>query len=134
VVGPGRRFAKRESVSFEELADEEVHENQARTSAALFDAIVPPFTPSGRPIRRTHPWRSTEDLSKLIAHGRIVHPAAADVPLFQRPDLREIPIPDMPPRPLGLIWCIARERDDPGACRDSPRDRATPLTPLSAGG
>jgi len=41
VVGPGHRFAKRESVSFEELADEEVHENQAHTSAALFDAIVP---------------------------------------------------------------------------------------------
>jgi hypothetical protein len=39
----------------------------------------------------------------------MVHPAAADVPIFQRADLREIPIPDMPPLPLGLIWCTAHE-------------------------
>jgi hypothetical protein len=108
VVGLGHRLAQRRSVSFEELADEEVHHNRAGIPAALFDAVVPPFTPSGRPIRRTQPWRSTEDVCKLIAQGRIVHPSSADVPFFQRPDLRAIPIPDMPPLPLGLIWCTAR--------------------------
>jgi DNA-binding transcriptional LysR family regulator len=109
VIGHGHRLANRESVSFEELADEEANLNHEGTPDALFDAIVPPFTPSGRPIRRTQPWRSTEDLCQLIARGLTVHPAACDIPIFQRADLRQIPIPDMPPLPLGLIWCTVRE-------------------------
>lgn len=109
VVGLGHRLANRESVSFEELADEETHHNQEGTPTALFDAIVPPFTPSGRPFLRTQPWRSVEDICQLIAQGKTVHPAAVDVPVFQRADLKQIPIPDMPPLSLGLLWCTVRE-------------------------
>lgn len=109
LVGLGHRLAGRESVSFEELADEETHENRPEFPAPLFDAIVPPATPAGRPIRRTQPWRSQEDVARLVAQGRIVHPTMADIPQYQRSDLTTIPIRDMPPMPLGLIWCSARE-------------------------
>ena len=109
VVGLGHRFADREWVSIEELADEETHGNESGLPTALFDAIIPPFTPSGRPIRRTYPWRSSEDTTWLIAQGLIVHTSVAGVPVYQRADLRVIPISDMPPVPLGLIWCTARE-------------------------
>jgi DNA-binding transcriptional LysR family regulator len=109
VVGLGHRLAGRESVSWEDLADEETHGNQPLMPSKLFDEIIPPATPSGRPIRRTYPWRSTEDNIQMIAQGLIIHTSMADVPLFQRPNLKMIPISDMPPTPLGLIWYTARE-------------------------
>jgi hypothetical protein len=79
--GLGRRLAGREAVFFEELADEEVHENRPDFPAALYDAIVLPATPSGRPIRRTCPWRSSQDIARMVAVGRIVHPSVTDIPL-----------------------------------------------------
>ena len=109
VVGLGHRLAGRESISFEDLADEEVHDGRPDYPAAIFDVVVPPVTPSGRMIRRTHQWRSWEDVIRLVALGRIVQPSAAGIPVFQRPDLREIPIVDMPPLPLGLTWVTTRE-------------------------
>lgn len=139
VVGLGHRLAERESISFEELADEQVHGGRPDYPAAVFDAIVPPVTPSGRVIRRTHPWRSWEDIIRLTALGQIVHPSATGVPLFQRADLREIPIPDMPPLPLGLIWVTTRENAriralasvareiGPRPAQQQPRGRASAL-------
>ena len=110
VVGRGHRLAGRDQVSVEDLGDEEVVQHtDARCPAGLYDAIVPPRTPSGRPIRRTYPWRSGEECIKLIAQGRIVHPTMAGVAMFRRPDLVIIPIRDLPPMPLGLIWCTTHE-------------------------
>jgi DNA-binding transcriptional LysR family regulator len=108
-VGREHRLAARESVSLEDLGDEEVHDNVPTLPVVLYDAIVPPVTPSGRPIPRTHPWRSAQDVAALIARGRIVHPTMASVPFFTRGDIVLIPIRDLPPMPLGLIWCTAHE-------------------------
>ncbi len=44
-----------------------------------------------------------------MARGRIVHPTSSDVPIFDRDDLALIPISDLPPLPLGLVWCTSRE-------------------------
>jgi DNA-binding transcriptional LysR family regulator len=109
LVGRGHRLACRESVTVEDLADEAVHENAPTFPAALYDAIVPPVTPSGRPIRRSYPWESDEDVLTAVARGRIVHPGMAGVALTSRPDFVQVPIRDLPPMPLGLIWCTARE-------------------------
>jgi DNA-binding transcriptional LysR family regulator len=105
----GHRLAHQESVSVEDLGGEEVHENAAPFPEALYDAIVPRFTPSGRPIRRTYPWRTDEDVLTAVARGRIVHPVMSGVALFTRPDFALVPIRDLPPMPLGLIWCTAHE-------------------------
>jgi hypothetical protein len=51
-VGPTHPLAKRRVVDAEELAD---YTNTGFTQSlplALFDAIMPPNTPSGRPVRR----------------------------------------------------------------------------------
>jgi DNA-binding transcriptional LysR family regulator len=108
-VGRGHRLQTRESVSIEDLADEEVHDNAASFPDALYDAIVPRFTPAGRPIRRTFPWISDEDVLTAVARRRIVHPTMRGTALFSRADFVLIPIRDMPPMPLGLIWCTAHE-------------------------
>lgn len=102
-VGRGHRLAGRESVSVEDLADEEMHQGQ-NFPPAVYDALVPPTAPSGRPLPRTVPWRSTEEITALVARGRIVHPVVVGVPTFQRDDIVLVPIRDLPPLPLGLIW------------------------------
>jgi DNA-binding transcriptional LysR family regulator len=108
-VGRGHRLAHRESVSVEDLGDEQVHENAPPFPETLYDAIVPRFTPAGRPIRRTYPWRTNEDVFTAVARGQIVYPVMSGVALFTRPDFVLIPIRDLPALPLGLIWCTAHE-------------------------
>lgn len=66
-VGSGHRLAGRDSVAAEELADEETHELPPSFPAALGDAIIPRFTPSGRPIRRTLPYDATGEASRWWA-------------------------------------------------------------------
>ena len=44
-----------------------------------------------------------------MARGRIVHPTSSAVPIFDRNDVVLIPIGDLPPLPLGLVWRTSRE-------------------------
>lgn len=74
-----------------------------------YDAIIPPCTPSGRPIPRTQVVRSFHDVSYLVARGHIVHPTMVGIAAFQRDDISPVPICDLPPMPLGLVWCTAHE-------------------------
>ena len=76
---------------------------------ALYDAIFPPRAPSGREIRRGPPVRSIHELVSLVARGQIVHPTASGIPMFTRDDIALVPIADLPPLPLGLIWVTAHE-------------------------
>jgi len=79
------------------------------TPPAVYDLLVPPRTPSGRLIRRTQPVRTINEILSFVARGRIVHPTSSTVPIFDRDDVVLIPIDDVPPIPLGLVWCTSRE-------------------------
>ena len=102
-------LAIRPSVSIEEVAGREVALMTPPFPPALYDAIIPPRTPAGRAIGRTQPVRGIHELVALVARGRIVHPTAAGIPMFSRDDIALVPITDLPPLPLGLIWCTAHE-------------------------
>ena len=97
------------SVSVEDLADREVALMTPPFPPALYDAIAPPRTPSGRVIRRTEPARSIHELVSLIARGQAVWPTASGIAMFVRDDIALVPIKDLPPLPLGLIWCTAHD-------------------------
>ena len=109
VVARSQRLATRTSMLIEDLADEQVALLPPPFPAALYDAILPPRTPSGRPIARAQPVRSINEIAAHVAHGRIVHVTMAGVPVFARDDAVLIPIQDLAPIPLGLIWSTARE-------------------------
>jgi len=94
-------------VSAEELALEEVARLPPSFPPAQADAIIPPRTPSGRPIPRTVAVRSFHELSSLVARGQIVHPTMTGISMLHRDDIVLDPICDLPPMPLGLIWCTA---------------------------
>src|SRR5207247_1431006 len=100
-------LAARQSVSLEDIADRDVALMIPPFPPALYDAIIPPCTPSGRVIRRSQPARSIHELVALVARGKIVHPTAAGIPMFARDDICLVPLTDVLPLPLGLIWCTA---------------------------
>jgi DNA-binding transcriptional LysR family regulator len=102
-------LAVRRSVSVEDLADREFALMVPPFPPALYDAIIPPRTPSGREIRRTQQVHSIHELVALVAQGRIVHSTAAGIPMFSRNDIALVPVTDLPPLPLGLIWCTAHD-------------------------
>jgi DNA-binding transcriptional LysR family regulator len=106
-VGRGHRLATEESVSIEDVAEEEVHENAPTFPSAVYDALAPPVTPTGRPIRRTYPWISDDDVLTAVARGRIVHPTMAGTAVFTRPDIVLIPFRDVAPTKIGLVWSKA---------------------------
>jgi hypothetical protein len=56
-----------------------------------------------------------------VARGRIVHPTSSTVPIFNRDDVVLIPITDLPPLPLGLVWCTSRENPRIRALNDVAR-------------
>jgi DNA-binding transcriptional LysR family regulator len=108
-VAPSHRLAHQTTVSVEELAEEEVALFPATTPPAVYDLLVPPRTPSGRPIRRTQPIRTIHEILSFVARGRIVHPTSSTVPIFDRDDVVLVPINDLRPIPLGLVWSTSRE-------------------------
>lgn len=106
-VAHHHRLAGRESVSAEELADELVDCPSTPLPTALLDAIIPPRTPSGRTIKRTPTGPSLTQSLAEIALGRVVHPTMQGVVQLERHDIVLVPIHDLPPLPLGLIWRTA---------------------------
>ena len=108
-VATTHRLAGRSAVSVEELAREEVAEFPPTIPPAVADLLIPATTPSGRPIRRAQPVQTIHEILSLVARGRIVHLTSSAVPIFDRDDVVLIPIDDLPPLPLGLVWCRNRE-------------------------
>ena len=120
-VAPSHRLAGQSAVSIEELANEEVALFPPTTPSAVYDLLVPPHTPSGRPIRRTVGVRTINEILAFVAGGRIVHPTSSTVPMFDRDDIVLIPIDDLPPIPLGLVWSARRENARIRALDDTAR-------------
>jgi DNA-binding transcriptional LysR family regulator len=121
-------LARRGTASAEDLADYETA--WARPGALyddivpLFDAILPPRTPSGRAVRRTRAVGGLHETLALVASGQVVHPTVAGLPLAQRSDITLLPLAGLPPLRLGPIWCTAHENarikafaDTAAACR-----------------
>jgi DNA-binding transcriptional LysR family regulator len=108
-VGLGHRLASREPVSIEDLADERLNDDAHSYPTALLEALAPHTTPSGRPIPRDKPVETFQGLLYNVALGRVVHPTMSGISAVIRPDIVLVPIRDLPPMPLGFIWCAAHE-------------------------
>jgi DNA-binding transcriptional LysR family regulator len=73
-------LARRPAVSLEDVAGRDVALMIPPFPPALYDAIIPPCTPSGRVIHRSQPVRSIHELVASVARSRIVHPTTAGIP------------------------------------------------------
>ena len=117
-VAPSHRLAAKATVSIEDLADEQVALLPSSTPTAVYDLLIPPLTPSGRPIRRTQPVRTINEILSFVARGHIVHPTSSNVPIFDRDDVVLIPF-DRAFRSFPSVSCGAPVERTPGSARFS---------------
>ncbi|MEU1206909.1 LysR family transcriptional regulator [Nocardia sp. NPDC005825] len=109
-VGAGHRLAQRESVSYEDLADEIVI--GGAQPDYWREALTPGHTPSGRPIRIGPAVATESAMLPILSNGEavaVVHSHASRN--YARSDLRYIPIHDAPPSRWVLLWRTATETD-----------------------
>lgn len=104
-------LSSRAAVSLEDLAAHRVYRPAATFPEALSEALSPAATPSGRPIPRAEdPLGTPLEILAAVVTGQVVAPTVATHSRYlAQPNVRLIPIIDMPPLPLGLIWCTARQ-------------------------
>lgn len=112
-VGHNHPLAAAADISVEQLADQPVLTQSAATfPAAVQDLFVPARTPRGLHIPRApkvDTKTSVQEWIALVAHGHGVAMTVTGVPQFRREDIALIPITDLPPLPLGLIWSRGNE-------------------------
>jgi DNA-binding transcriptional LysR family regulator len=103
IVAKHDPLAKRESITYEDLADRAVSDSPA-FPREMIDAFIPPVTPSGRVLRRIAN-EGSEDTLMRVALGVQVHPT---VPSFfdhySHPGVTSVPVRDLPPSETALAW------------------------------
>lgn len=110
VVSSSHPLAKQDTVSVEDVADWEVAAIPSDYPAALRDAIIPKTTPSGRTVRSRRLVHDAAEAWALVARGVIIHPGMSSMAeKLSRDDIVLVPIRDLPPMPLGLVWCRSHE-------------------------
>ncbi|GGN56326.1 hypothetical protein GCM10012285_50850 [Streptomyces kronopolitis] len=116
VVGAGHPLAARESVSIEELADYDTFARPGSFPGYVWDEVVPPRTPAGRPIRRSHLVSAIPEMMRLVSQCEAVHISLLSLADIAPPRIRVVPIHDLPPAPVTVAW--RRERELPVHVRE----------------
>jgi DNA-binding transcriptional LysR family regulator len=108
-VSARHRFARRTSVSMEDLAADRVLRPRA-VPDYMDESLVPRRTPSGRPIERGPDFGTVQEMLSLIGAGKGVFPVPAHAGRYDtRPDVAYVPISDGLPRERRLVWRSAAE-------------------------
>jgi DNA-binding transcriptional LysR family regulator len=104
VLGARHPLAGRSWISVEELAGFPAFRCPRAFPGYVWDQVVPPATPAGRPIRRRHELRSTAQMMDLVTRGSAVHLSLLSLADVAPPAVRVVPVPDLPPAPVALAW------------------------------
>lgn len=103
-VSVDHELAGRPSVSVEELADF-AHIKVPGMPEAWENGYLPFHTPSGRAIERVESVTNADELLQLVSTGEIIHPFPAHVAHYwSLPQIRWVPIPDLPRLTYALVW------------------------------
>jgi hypothetical protein len=74
---------------------------------------MPPTNAEGTPIPRVRVETTISTMAEYVAHvskGSFVHPTVRSLSeVVNRDDLRYVPIDDLPPLDLCLVWCTSHE-------------------------
>ncbi|MCQ4207521.1 LysR family transcriptional regulator [Streptomyces longispororuber] len=98
-------FARRTSLSLEDLARVRVFELPATVPESLRLHRTPRTTPSGRPIERGPATATFNEMLTLIGAGQGTFVVGAQVRrYYARPDVAYVPIDDAPPLEWALLW------------------------------
>jgi DNA-binding transcriptional LysR family regulator len=109
-VSSGHPFARRASVSLEDLARDTVLRPAASTPGYWDQSCVPQRTPAGRLIQRGQVTETFQEMLTLIGAGKGMYPVGGQAArYYTRPDVAYIPFRDAPPFEWGLVWPAAGE-------------------------
>ncbi|MEV0203402.1 LysR family transcriptional regulator [Nonomuraea sp. NPDC050691] len=116
-------FARRTSVSLEDLARVTLLQLPRTLPGSLRADRTPSATPSGRPIEPGPSASTFNEMLTLIGAGHGVFPVGAHATRYYvRPDVAYVPFSDAPPLRWGLMWradgATARVRAFNDAARD----------------
>jgi DNA-binding transcriptional LysR family regulator len=109
IVGADHPLAARASVSIEELAGFDAFHCPGSMPPYVWDEVVPPVTPSGRPIHRRHHLTTTAGMIDLVANAGAVHISLLSLADVVPPTVRVVPIHDLPPAPVAVAWVAGRD-------------------------
>jgi DNA-binding transcriptional LysR family regulator len=120
-VSAGHRLATRQSVSYEDLADEAVLTGAA--PGYWREALIPTHTPAGRLVPGGPAAVNGTQILAIVASGEAVCPVHAHATrYYARPDIAYVPIHDAPLGRWALCWRTSSEteaiRDFAGAAGD----------------
>ncbi|MDP9869466.1 MULTISPECIES: LysR family transcriptional regulator [Streptosporangium] len=105
-VSSGHPFARRDSVTVEDLARDTVLV-PADAPEYLLDALIPAQAPSGRPIQREQILTSRQELLTLVSGGAGMAVVGSQATRYHaRPDIVYVPIADLPPIEYGPVWPV----------------------------
>lgn len=108
-VSARHSFAKRTSVSLEDLARDKVLRPRSLPDY-MDESLVPRRTPSGRPIERGPEFSTVQEMLSLIGAGLGMFPVPAHASRYDtRPDVAYIPISDGLLRERRFIWRTTAE-------------------------
>ncbi len=104
ILGAHHPLATRATVSVEEAADYDTFSCPGDFPPYVWDRVVPPRTPGGRPIRRVHPMTTVAEMVDLLARSTTVHLSFDSLKDVLPPHIRAVPLHDLPPAPVSLAW------------------------------
>ncbi|MEV6554145.1 LysR substrate-binding domain-containing protein [Nocardia sp. NPDC051756] len=98
-------FARRPSLSLEDLAQVKMIQNPPELPTYFDEFHHPKRTPSGRPIEPGPIAATFPEILALVGAGKGVYLTTEQAPQFYlRPDVTYVPVPDAPPLEFGLGW------------------------------
>jgi DNA-binding transcriptional LysR family regulator len=109
-VSAEHRLAQRDSIRRDDLAGETTFDRPETFPRALWHTWMPTTSSSAPTPIPKEIVNEMAAIWSLVARGRIVHPTVESMAgKLGRDDIVLIPISDLPPIPLGLIWNRANE-------------------------
>jgi DNA-binding transcriptional LysR family regulator len=111
VLGAHHPLAGRASVSVEELADFDGFRCPGAFPPSVWDEVVPPRTPAGRPIRRRHDLTGAPSMMATVERTDAVHISLLSLADIAVPTVRVVPVHDLPAAPVRLAWLRGHEPD-----------------------
>ncbi|MEU9205252.1 LysR family transcriptional regulator [Streptomyces sp. NPDC048332] len=104
VVPAGHPFARRDTVSMEDLAQAPLITITGQP-AYFLDHHYPRHTPSGAPVPRGPSTSAWQEVLALVGAGKGVSPTCARAAhYYSRPDIAFVPFSDAPLVDYGLVW------------------------------
>ncbi|MFJ9060301.1 LysR family transcriptional regulator [Streptomyces sp. NPDC102409] len=110
MVPTGHPFARRPSVSLEDLAESTLLAFAGPVPQSWLDHHFPRQTPRGRPVPHGRPSTYWTEVLNLVGRGKGVSPACEGAQrYYARPDVAWVPFSDAPPVEYRFLWPTSGE-------------------------